>query len=75
MSEGIKISVYIDNGNIYEYFVNDEESVRDHCHEIIQSGYRSSHGDHWVWFPPHRIKKIKVPMSLSTNYSDEVRGT
>lgn len=73
--KGIKINVYIDNGNVYSYRVPDEEAVRDHCHEIITSGYRSSHGQHWTWYPPHRIKKIKLKKPLSTNYSDEVSGT
>ena len=73
-----QISVYLDNGTVYEYLVEgSEDKAREHASEIISGGYRHTVGDTMEWFPQHRIRKVKVVSehTISTNYPDQVRGT
>jgi hypothetical protein len=72
-----KVSVYIDNGLVFEYDVIDESKGREHAHAIITTGYRHTdrNGD-LEWFPPHRILKIKVENGAeSSKYLDTTRAT
>jgi len=39
-----KISVYIDDGRIFEYDVESESKVREHSDAIIKGGYRHNDG-------------------------------
>lgn len=73
----LKISVYLDSGNIFEYFVDSSKSAREHSSAIIKDGYRHNDGKGtFEHFPPHRISKIKVSGGpVSTKYTDEVTGT
>src|SRR5690349_5113242 len=41
----VKISIYIDTGNVYEYDVPTEATAREHADAIIKTGYRSVQTD------------------------------
>lgn len=72
----IVVSVYLDDGRVYEYDVSDSIKGREHAAAIVSSGYRSSDGDDLVWYPPHRILKVKVVGAAeSTMYRDRARAT
>ena len=75
----IKISVYINDGNVFEYEVRDVTAARDHVSKIVATGYRHSAAnatDELVHYPPHRIDKVKMKgPGISTNYYDSPRGT
>lgn len=75
----IKISVYLDDGNIFEYEVDTVTSAREHVSLIVKTGYRHSdrsRPDELVHFPPHRISKVKMRgHGITTNYYDSPRGT
>lgn len=76
----VKISVYIDTGNVYEYEVADEGSAREHGAAIIATGYRSAQADRpeiLTWWPPHRISKVKIALDAPSNtaYLDTQRAT
>jgi hypothetical protein len=75
----IKISVYLDDGNVFEYEVDTVTSAREHVSLIVKTGYRHSDRDppdELVHFPPHRISKVKMRgPGISTNYYDAPRGT
>jgi len=73
-----KISVYMDDGRVFEYFVSDPVKAREHVSKIIATGYRSTpmNTNDLEWFPPHRIDKVKIAGGgESTKYRDVVRST
>lgn len=72
--ESYTISVYLDNGIIFEYSVGSPEKVREHIHAIIQTGYRHNDGEIFEHYPPHRISKVKSS-NIPTNYKDKPKGT
>lgn len=74
------ISVYVDNGNVYEYEVNSEAKAREHAASIVATGYRSVSADSptiLTWFPPSRILKVvmTLPEPSSTKYFDRIKST
>ncbi len=75
----IVISIYIDNGNVFEYDVKTPSSAREHVSAIIATGYRHSDPtapDELVHFPPHRISKVKMRgPGITTKYYDRSTGT
>lgn len=75
----IKISVYLDDGVVFDYDVTNATSAREHVSAIIKTGYRhsdSSTPDELTHFPPHRILKVKMRgPGITTMYYDRPRGT
>ena len=82
MANKIKLSVYLVNGNVYEYEVASQDKAREHSAAIVATGYRSCDNDdptkagtltHW---PPHAILKVVATgVGISTSYPDKPRGT
>ncbi len=73
-----QISVYLDDGRVFEYEVDSSSKGREHASKIISTGYRSTNenNDHLEWYPPHRIDKVRVcGAGESTRYKDKVRST
>lgn len=71
-----KISVYLDDGRVFEYEAADSMKGREHAAAIIAGGYRHSDGDDLEWYPPHRITKVKVLGACeSSAYKDMTRAT
>lgn len=71
---GFQVSVYIDDGRVFEYEVDSEDKVREHASAIISGGYRHNDGKVFEHYPPHRILKVKS-YNIPTMYTDTVRGT
>lgn len=71
-----KAQVYLDNGIVFEYAVPTAIKGREHAAAIVASGYRSSEGRDLVWYPPHRVLKVKVQGGAeSSKYRDKARAT
>ena len=71
-----KVSVYLDDGRVFEYEVASPMKGREHAHAIIAGGYRHSEGEDLEWYPPHRILKVKVVGGCeSSAYRDTTRAT
>lgn len=73
-----KVSVYVDTGNVYSYYVDNPFKGREHAAAIIAGGYRHSpfNSNDVEWFPPHRIEKVKVEgAGESSAYRDTARAT
>lgn len=73
-----KVSVYMDDGRVFEYNVRSPYKGREHASKIIMTGYRHTpEGENELeWYPPHRIDKVKVEdAGESTAYRDNVRAT
>ena len=68
------ISVYLDDGRVFEYEVANELKVREHTSAIIATGYRHNDGDEFEHYPPHRISKVKSS-GIATKYTDKGTGT
>lgn len=72
----IKIFVYLDDGRVMFYEINDSSKAREHSHAIIMTGYRHTENGVLEHYPPHRILKVKcVGDGIDTNYPDKVIGT
>ena len=75
MADNFTISVYLDDGRVFEYDVQTKHRVREHAAAIVTGGYRHCELDGTIeHFPPHRILKVKSAC-ISTSYPDRVRGT
>jgi hypothetical protein len=72
----ITISVYIDDGMVFEYDIpaGNRWQAREHVSAIIATGYRSVRDEVLTHYPPHRISKVKAT-GQNTAYPDRVRGT
>ena len=71
----LKIKVYIDNGLVYSYDVDSQESAREHASAIVLTGYRHVAEGSFTHYPPHRLIKVKVIGDVTTNFPDTVEGT
>lgn len=72
------LSIYMDDGRVFEYEVDSSEKGREHASKIISGGYRhTARGSvDLEWYPPHRIDKIKISGGgESTQYHDITRAT
>lgn len=70
------ISVYLDDGRVYEYDVPTPDKAREHCAAIVRDGYRHNDGATFEHYPPHRILKVKASGdSVPTKYHDRPTGT
>lgn len=73
-----KVSIYLDDGRVFDYEVSDAMKGREHAAAVIKGGYRHTPKDSQdlEWFPPHRIVKVKVVGGgESTGYKDVTRAT
>lgn len=68
------VSVYLDDGRVFEYEVANAEKVREHASAIVNTGYRHNDGVVFEHYPPHRILKVKST-KIPTMYPDITRGT
>ena len=72
----MKISVYLDDGRVYEYEVANETKAREHSAAIAIGGYRHNDGEEYEHYPAHRILKVKVSGGVvATKYTDTATGT
>lgn len=76
MTNETLISVYMDDGRVFEYATSSPDKGREHASAIIKTGYRHTEGKDLEWYPPHRIVKVKVGGGCeSSQYTDTVRAT
>lgn len=70
------ISVYLDNGTVFEYDLPAESGwqAREHVAAIVATGYRSVRNGVLTHYPAWRIAKVKAT-GQTTAYPDRVRGT
>ena len=74
----VKVSVYLDDANVWSYNVSNIFKGREHAAAIIKSGFRHTPEgtNDMEWFPPHRVIKVRVEGGgESSRYRDEGRAT
>ena len=54
----MKIYVYLTNGNVYIYEVENEWKAREHAEKMMKEGFRARVGKRMEWFGKHYIDKI-----------------
>jgi hypothetical protein len=54
----IQIYVYLVNGNVDIYSVENEWKAREHAEKIMNGGYRMRVGKRMEWFGKHYIDKV-----------------
>jgi hypothetical protein len=69
------ISVYMDDGRVFEYTVTSPDKAREHASAIVTTGYRHNEGDTLEWYPPHRVLKVVAQEAGESRYVDSVRAT
>jgi len=55
-----KIKVYMQDGRIFEYEVSAPQKAREHCHRIINYGWRCDEEKDLVYYPVHQINKVVI---------------
>lgn len=77
MSEQFMVSIYLDDGRVFQYQVSSPEKGREHAFAIIATGYRHNDGKgEFEHYPPHRIMKVKIHGGIvPTKYPDTCTGT
>lgn len=77
MDKKYKISVYMDDGRVFEYEVDSPLKGREHAFKIIQGGYRHTpeNTKDLEWYPPHKIEKVKIEGAGESMYKDTTRAT
>ena len=71
-----ELEIYMDDGRVFHYAVDDAQKAREHMSAIIMEGYRSVVSGQPEWYPPYRIKKVKYTgEDYDTKYIDGVVGT
>lgn len=70
------IAVYLEHGEVIEYQITDAQNGIEHCAEIGMKGYHDvQENGTLVYWPPHRIKKIKVYGNYEPGYKVKRRFT
>ncbi len=69
------VSVYLDDGRVFEFDVGDAEALREFAAGIIREGYTRIANGVFTYYPPHRIVKVEGRgPNITTKYPDRVRG-
>jgi predicted Zn-dependent protease len=70
------ISVYLDDGRVFNYTVESAEKAREHAYAIATTGYRHCVPGILEHYPAHRISKVKARgADIGSSYADSVSGT
>ncbi len=64
------ISVYMQDGRIFEYEVTNATKGREHAHRIITTGWRNWEDGKECYYPVHQILKVTFDM----DNKDEMAG-
>ncbi len=68
----MKIYIYLTNGSVGQYEIENEFKAREHAEKIWKSGYRMQIGNRMEWFGVHYIDKIC--WDVSENNKDYLHG-
>lgn len=66
----ITISVYLQDGRIFEYEVANETKGREHAHRIGTLGWRNWEDGNECYYPAHQIRKVTFPAKLADQIDD-----
>lgn len=68
----VKISVYMQDGRVFNYEVADGKKAREHAHRIITTGWRNANEQGIMeYYPVHQVLKVTFidpADELSTKY-------
>lgn len=56
------ISVYLQDGRIFEYEVANSTKAREHAHRIINFGWRNWEEGRECYYPTHQVLKVTFSM-------------
>lgn len=57
-----KIQIYMQDGRVFEYIVDNEHKAREHAHRIVNYGWRNVEEGTMCYYPVHQILKVKFDM-------------
>ena len=57
----ITISIYMQDGRVFQYDVINAIKAREHAHRIINYGWRNIVNDVMEYYPTHQINKVTFP--------------
>ena len=67
----IRITIYMQDGRTYSYFVDDAIKAREHAHRIVNYGWRNIEGTKMCYYPIHQVLKVTFPMPLRDRLATE----
>lgn len=56
--KGVKVSVYLQDGRVYNYYVSSSEKAREHAHQIVSKGWRNVVDGKMEYYPSHQVLKV-----------------
>lgn len=68
------IKVYLQDGRVFSYEVEDAVKAREHAHRIINWGWRNVVNGTMEYYPVHQVLKVTFPDpkdEMSTKYEGE----
>jgi hypothetical protein len=57
----VEIKVYLQDGRVFKYTVEDSVKAREHAHRIINCGWRNVVTGVMEYYPIHQILKVTFP--------------
>lgn len=57
----VEVSVYMQDGRVFKYNVEDSIKAREHAHRIITTGWRNAVNGVMEYYPVHQILKVTFP--------------
>lgn len=70
------ISVYMQDGRVFQYEVDDCAKAREHAHRIITEGWRNVTNGVMEYYPVHQVLKVTFPYTedyMGTKYEGKIK--
>lgn len=71
------ITVYLQDGRTFNYYVSDPIKAREHAHRIINYGWRNVVNGVMEYYPVHQVLKVTFPDPtdlMSEKYESKSEG-
>lgn len=73
----VTINVYMQDGRVFRYKVEDGVKAREHAHRIVNYGWRNVEKGVMCYYPVHQVLKVTFQYEadmLGTKYEAQMQG-
>jgi hypothetical protein len=74
-TDKVQIKVYLQDGRVFKYYVEDSVKAREHAHRIVNYGWRNAVNGVMEYYPVHQVLKVTFPApndEMMQKYEQEV---
>ena len=61
VTDRIEVKVYLQDGRVFKYYVEDSVKAREHAHRIVNYGWRNVVNGVMEYYPIHQVLKVTFP--------------